>query len=69
MTIRNGEVTIRVTDEGQTATYHCLSGYKLVGNKYRICQENAEWSGQDPVCERKHINFVIILLDRIFIST
>lgn len=30
--------------------YECFNGYVLVGNEYRICQPNGEWSGVEPDC-------------------
>lgn len=32
-------------------TYSCKSGYKLVGNIRRRCNESGEWEGPDPVCK------------------
>ncbi|XP_067016849.1 sushi, von Willebrand factor type A, EGF and pentraxin domain-containing protein 1-like isoform X1 [Acropora muricata] len=31
--------------------FECNYGYKLVGDKYRQCQSNQNWSGQKPTCE------------------
>ena len=32
------------------ARYSCDSGYELVGVEVRICQENGQWSSQEPFC-------------------
>ena len=37
---------------GTRATYTCVDGYELVGDKARTCQENGEWSGREPRCRR-----------------
>ncbi|XP_055523737.1 sushi, von Willebrand factor type A, EGF and pentraxin domain-containing protein 1-like [Wyeomyia smithii] len=31
----------------------CQSGYQLVGDSIRLCQENGSWSGNDPKCVLK----------------
>ncbi|XP_028277943.1 complement factor B-like [Parambassis ranga] len=31
-------------------TYSCNGNLFLVGSKERVCQENGEWSGQEPAC-------------------
>ena len=52
--IANGQVSIAPdTRLGSTATYTCISGYNLVGKETRTCEANEEWSGEEPVCERK----------------
>lgn len=33
------------------AQYECEGGHRLVGPSSRECQENATWSGAEPVCE------------------
>ena len=48
----NGIVRVSGSTEGSTATYSCISGYSLVGNILRQCQNNGEWSGTQPFCER-----------------
>ena len=49
----NGQVAISGTDFGSNARYRCLSGYILVGDDVRMCQENGDWSGEEPVCQCK----------------
>ncbi len=38
---------------GSTATYSCLNGFLLNGDKTRVCQSNGVWTGEDPVCKSK----------------
>ena len=35
---------------GDRAIYSCNSGYKLVGQSTRTCQNNGKWSGDAPTC-------------------
>ena len=37
-----------------TATYTCANGYQLVGPTTRTCQDNGEWSSNEPNCECEH---------------
>ena len=46
----NGQVMLTGTTVGSTATYECNSGFTLVGNQERTCQEDGSWSGMDPGC-------------------
>ena len=47
---------VRVTNKavGSQAMYECLGGYVLVGDEYRTCQPNGEWSGYKPLCRCEH---------------
>ena len=48
----NGQVThTSGTTFGQTATYSCNTGYKLVENNTRTCQTTGVWSGSAPTCQ------------------
>ena len=38
---------------GFMATYFCDDGHDLVGNITRMCQEDGNWTGMAPTCERK----------------
>ena len=49
--ITNGHVLVSGLIPNSTATYSCAIGYLLNGTISRTCQENGEWSGQDPTCE------------------
>lgn len=33
--------------------FRCNPGYRLTGNSIRVCQHDGNWSGSDPVCEKK----------------
>ena len=36
-------------------TAECIVGYELSsGNLVRTCQENGEWSGQEPICTSRY---------------
>ena len=48
----NGRVDQQGNRPGDRATYVCNSGYELVGNTVRTCQNNGQWSGNKPICER-----------------
>lgn len=43
----NGQVTVT---SSSYAAYACESGYQLVGEQTRTCQNNGQWSGQAPTC-------------------
>ena len=49
----NGQVSPHNTTFGSIATYVCDSGFNLIGNMQRTCQENEDWSGSEPTCECK----------------
>ena len=53
----NGAVQITGTAFGDKAVYSCNSGYFLRGQNNRECQSGGEWSGEEPVCERKQFLF------------
>ena len=38
---------------GARANYSCANNYKLVGDNYRLCDANGQWSGQSPTCVLK----------------
>ena len=48
----NGQVSHTAgTTFGQTATYSCDTGYNLVGDNTRTCQDTGVWSGSTPGCQ------------------
>ncbi|CAH3170926.1 unnamed protein product [Porites evermanni] len=49
--ISNGELKSYVFTFKSKVHYHCNHGYKLVGDKFRQCQANEQWSGRQPKCE------------------
>ena len=46
----NGTVEVTGSSLGSVANYSCMEGFELVPAINRICQENGNWSGTDPVC-------------------
>ena len=40
------------TTFGQTASYSCNTGYKVMGDGTRTCQATGQWSGTAPTCQR-----------------
>ena len=49
----NGQVELSGDTPGSTAQYTCNSGFVLIGDKTRMCQDDGDWSGEAPVCECK----------------
>ena len=48
----NGQVNHNAgTTFGQTATYHCNTGYNLIGDSSRTCQSTGVWCGSEPTCQ------------------
>ena len=55
----NGQVNFTTTTEGSVANYTCDTGYDLVGDTTRTCQNDGQWSGSEPTCQSKFvINFI-----------
>ena len=54
----NGRVNQRGNKPGDRATYTCNRGYELQGGFTRICQNNGQWSGEAPTCEREGMNLI-----------
>lgn len=55
--ILNGQVDVKTTMFGSTATYKCDHGYKLTSGEEssyeRTCQSDKTWSGTVPTCQCK----------------
>ena len=48
--IECGSVSMTTNRVLGVATYSCIGGYSLTGGCERVCLENAEWTGTEPVC-------------------
>ena len=38
---------------GNTVSFSCRHGYKLVGSDERTCMADRKWSGVQPMCKRE----------------
>ena len=48
--ITNGRVTITAENNRLVATYSCNPGFRLSGQRVRICQNDGTFSGRAPIC-------------------
>ena len=46
-----GDVKLSGLTIGSHATYACDDGFELLGNEFRTCEADGEWSGTDPNCQ------------------
>ncbi|KFD70225.1 hypothetical protein M514_03325 [Trichuris suis] len=46
-----GQVQGTSVDFQSKVVYSCEEGYRMVGQKQRICQSDRSWSGMEPYCE------------------
>jgi len=51
---QNGTAIFDLTFVGNVVDYECDTGFQLVGDSQRTCQESGLWTGSVPQCERKH---------------
>ena len=51
--MQHGHTVINGTVFQSVANYFCDNGYYLEGNMNRVCESNATWSGDEPLCKRK----------------
>lgn len=47
----NGDVLVFNTTLAHPATYSCNVGFKISGQKFRVCTINGSWSGREPTCK------------------
>lgn len=50
----NGLVRATKKIVGSQAMYECFGGHVLIGDIYRTCLPNGEWSGDEPTCRCEH---------------
>lgn len=48
--------------------YSCTGGYHLEGDRSRICMEDGQWSGGEPICVGKCQLFLFVLLQRVILA-
>ncbi len=58
-TLTNGMISyspnnVMIRRDGAIATHSCDTGYTLSGGQTRTCQENGDWSGSEPACNREY---------------
>lgn len=46
--VLNGDIILAGQTPGSCYTVNCHHGYRLLGNRYKTCQTNGEWSGEVP---------------------
>ncbi|XP_062524003.1 coadhesin-like isoform X2 [Corticium candelabrum] len=50
-TIKDGSILSSHRLVDSIAVYECIRGYRIVGDKTRVCQLNGTWSGNPPICQ------------------
>lgn len=45
-----GSLNFDSTTFGSVVTYSCQAGYVLEGDETRVCEEDGQWSGDNPSC-------------------
>ena len=51
-----GSVEVSGHSVGDTATYYCGFGYKLIGETVLTCRDDSSWSNEPPTCISMHSN-------------
>lgn len=54
----NGFVSVNGVTIGAIATYGCNPGFILVGRRVRICRNDGQYSGVEPVCRGMKVHFL-----------
>jgi len=53
----NGRVSVKDTgSHNKILFYSCITGYALIGQQTRTCNESLGWSNEAPVCSRECSN-------------
>ncbi len=47
----DGTVSVGGRGVGDETVYECDSGLVLRGDVTRTCQENGQWTGEQPICQ------------------
>ena len=56
----SGQRTLSSTTYNSVVTYTCDEGYTLQGANSRTCQNNEQWSGSVPQCNREFAIFHVL---------
>ena len=51
---KNGKLQV-----GQTLQFSCAQCYQLRGSSTRTCLSDLTWSGHEPTCTRKYVDYCI----------
>ena len=51
----NGRVHVNGRKPGAEARYTCNPGFRLSGQRLRVCQDDGSFSGQAPTCKSKEL--------------
>ena len=58
---KSGSVSVSTDGTTSTATFTCVSGYKLVGENIITCGEDGQWSDAIPYCGKIYLQILLIL--------
>ena len=58
---KSGTVSVSTDGTTSTATFTCVSGYKLIGEKIITCGEDGQWSDAIPYCGKICLQILLIL--------
>lgn len=59
--VENGAASSTSYDYGSKITYTCDTGYRLVGDRERMCMDDGKWTGSSPTCQGM-ISFICLAL-------
>ena len=52
---KSGNVSVSTDGTTSTATFTCVSGYKLIGEQIITCGEDGQWSDAIPYCGKIYL--------------
>ena len=61
----NGSVSVAELVPDSLARYSCNGGFRLVGDSYRVCLRNENWSGKEPFCGKCIVSHTTLKLCRL----